>query len=46
MVIFSGDDVAVRNTVNDDNNIYGNKYSSFGGYLIQEFDNEASSIIG
>jgi hypothetical protein len=44
-VYISGDDVAVQNAHNDDA-FWGDKYSSFGGYLIQELVSETSSIVG
>ncbi|XP_060564571.1 uncharacterized protein LOC132723801 [Ruditapes philippinarum] len=39
------DDVAIQNEHNDDS-FFGLKYSSFGGYLIQELVSETSSIVG
>ncbi|XP_045195286.1 heavy metal-binding protein HIP-like [Mercenaria mercenaria] len=40
-----GDDVSVQNVRTDDD-YWGDKYSSFGGFLIQEFEMDSSSIVG
>ncbi|XP_045198854.2 heavy metal-binding protein HIP-like [Mercenaria mercenaria] len=40
-----GEDVSIQNTHNDDA-YWGQKYTSFGGFLIQEFEMDSSSIIG
>jgi hypothetical protein len=43
--ILLGDEVEVQNEHNDDS-FWGNKYSSFGGYLLQALESEPSSIMG
>ncbi|XP_045198853.2 C1q-related factor-like [Mercenaria mercenaria] len=40
-----GDDVSVQNEANDDA-YWGTKYTSFGGFLIQEFEMDSASIVG
>ncbi|XP_060564575.1 complement C1q tumor necrosis factor-related protein 3-like, partial [Ruditapes philippinarum] len=40
-----GDEVEVQNEHTDDS-FWGNKYSSFGGYLLQALESEPSSIMG
>lgn len=42
---FTGDGVSVENSLSD-HNYWGQKYSSFGGFLIQEFETGSSEIVG